>query len=146
MEDTRRCNWKRACDSACVTDHSEAIPVTVNHEGHEGTQGKIAKIAEIEESWPNLKSLTLINKGMTLANIGHSGWLKTTNFCRWTRIAKQNQHILWRKMARYVLHYPAQPNVFGRLCLNHNLVPEATFEGFAILERHPEIHKTNSCR
>jgi hypothetical protein len=29
MEDTRRCNWKRACDSACVTDHLEAIPVTV---------------------------------------------------------------------------------------------------------------------
>jgi hypothetical protein len=29
-----------------------------------------------------------------LANISHSGWLKTTKFGRSPRIAKQNQHIL----------------------------------------------------
>src|SRR5690242_8996117 len=37
-------------------------------------------------------------------------------------------------MARYVLHYPAQSSVFGRSCLGHNLVPEATLKGLQFLQ------------
>jgi hypothetical protein len=72
-----------------------------------------------------------------LAEIGHSGWLKSTMVLAEVRLLLSKiSKLRGGKLAGYVHYNVAQP----KSCLGGDL------EGFAILERHLEIHKTNSCR